>query len=275
MRILLCLVSDDKSVRDVVNSAKSEIVPHTYRETAEVKAIAPKFDVRAVEFGKDFAIERSILAKLECWDGVCLLTDNLEKLSQRLRTSCFVGKIDPNLDLTQVIAITVRVLSNYFRVLPYMRDKGSMQALALPLENFDADELRELTILFAQNGAENLFFRNFQSLLAKLRKRHKPRRPKNEYKKHYFQDDQKKHFDYGHEDHGQFDTAEPHTPLCEISGNFRFGWKIPTKYHFNMMKAFKKGTYIDGNFPGCHSQIVNIPGQTHVNIFANDFHKPK
>ncbi|QJE02494.1 hypothetical protein HH212_22780 [Massilia forsythiae] len=273
MQILLCLVSDNKPARDMVMSAKSALVPHTFRNTEAFKSLRAEIEVRAIEFGAEFAIEQFILSELDRWDGVCLLTDNLARMSARLRTSCFVGEIKAEVEMSALTAIAVRTLSNYFRLLPHMLDKGSMQALALPLNNFDADELRKVAYLCASEGTDDLFYRNFASLLARLMKRNGPRRPKHGQPKKYFQDDQKKHFDYGPEDHGQFDTGAPHTPLCEISGNFRFGWKIPTKYHYNMTKAYKDHTHIKGTFLGCHWQEVKIVGQTHANIFANDFQK--
>lgn len=274
MQILLCLVSDNKTARDMVMAGKISLVPHTFRNSVVFKSLgAAEIEVRAVDFGIDFSVENLILEELDRWDGVCLLTDDLARMSVRLRTSCFVGEVNSDADMTTFTAIAVRTLTNYFRIQPYMRDKGSMQALALPLNNFDADELRKLVALCASEGTNDLFYRNFTSLKKKLLNRNGPRRPKHGQPKKYFQDDQKKHFDYGHEDHGQFDTGDPHSPLCEISGNFRFGWKISTRYHYNMTKAYKDHTHIKGTFVGCHSQDVTVAGATHANIFANDFQK--
>ena len=275
MEILLCLVSEDYHARELVNRAQGALVPKTFRERPSVKDRNPTFDVRATGFTGNHTVEDLISNELGRWSGICLISDELERLPGKLRSTCFTGAVERGASQADMVGAATSLLANYFEVLKYALAKGTMEALALPIANFDAAELRELVELVSDRAQSPTFAQDFTGLLAKLQRRYAPKRPKDGDDRRYYQDDARKHFDYGTEDHGQFDTGHPHVRLCEISGNFRFGCRISTRHHYNMMGVKKKKTWIKGTFEGCHGHAVQIPGQSHVNIFANDFHKRK
>ena len=161
----------------------------------------------------------------------------------------------------------------FFAVKNLMSDAVNEQAMMLPLRNFEADELRELTRLSREESIGGNFVRDFEAAVANVMKRRLPRKRSN-HKTKYFIDDKDMHFVYGHELHARFDTGDPHVAACVLNGTFRFGRSIDTTRHYNASFGDGDVTNIAGDFPDCHGalkKVAKADGKTHVNMFANDF----
>lgn len=140
----------------------------------------------------------------------------------------------------------------------------------LPARNFISPELDALLECCRDHANVAGFGESFERRLARLRERERPRR-KSSYKTKYAVDDEGKFFNYGIEKHARFDTGRPHDEYCELQGLFRFGSCVDKDRHFNVSKGEGDETYIAGDFPNCHDNVVSVPGHTHLNMFCNDF----
>ncbi|ASL43525.1 hypothetical protein bAD24_I08540 [Burkholderia sp. AD24] len=164
-----------------------------------------------------------------------------------------------------------RLLRNFSYLISTLQQSEQGQAAILPIRNFDADAMRELVRVCRDETMNPLFAQLTTAHLSELRKRRRPRR-RSAYKTQYWVDDADKHFEYGHEKHALPATGRPHTLVCEICGNFRFGKKIPFDRHFNVTRGAGDKPRISGRFRNCHDEMVVVKETSHINMFSNDFH---
>lgn len=144
------------------------------------------------------------------------------------------------------------------------------QAMRLPIRNFQAGELVELSRIYREDILQNTFHNAARIQIARIRERKKPRR-RSSYHHQYFIDDKQLHFIFGKEKHEVLPTGEPHQPHCELNGNYRFGRKISIDEHFNVSYGDGDETYVSGTFFNCHdAQVTAKTGRTHLNMFSND-----
>jgi hypothetical protein len=140
----------------------------------------------------------------------------------------------------------------------------------LPFRNFRARQLRDLREVCRNKTLSPDFPNIITKHVEALKKRRRPRRNSN-YSNLYFVDDDDKIFQYGLEHHAQLATGAPHTPLCALTGKFRFGRRIATDRHYNVTKELGQHARITGEFHDCHDDVRRIQPTTHLNIFSNDY----
>ena len=152
-----------------------------------------------------------------------------------------------------------------------MSSAGNQLPLLLPLRNFTAKEWTELQGVFRGDGMDGNLPKRVGDLVKRINTRKRPRKQATSPQT-YLVDDDDKLFDYGKERHAQLATGKPHTSICVLTGNFRFGWRIPTDRHYNVTKESGGLTKIAGIFPDCHGDLIQVTDRTHLNMFSNDYH---
>lgn len=207
-----------------------------------------------------------------------LLQAELAYSIAKVRTALFVCHLrekngaDTNEYLMAEIS---RALSNLYTFKEIMDESKNLQALMLPIRNFSADIIKELPDNFVLNSMENTFRDWVERTVATIRRRRSPKKSKcaNPNVK-YFKDDNDVHFEFGHENHGQFATAEvTHKKSCEINGLFGFGYRIKETQQFNLTKS---GASISmATIVNCHDFVDAVKNASHVNMFANDYYTVK
>lgn len=274
MRLFICYASNNKTQSDFVGHQQVALIPRTLLDRDFIKEQNFSFSV-GIYTGKDGSLENYLHKRGSHVDAICLLLDSKTlPINISVRVACFVAEIDIGvapLNYKNSFARQFsKILSNFAVFASIIRDADNLQAMCLPLRNFKATELLALAESFEQGTTGNDFPRDIPSNVAKLRKMRHPM-PNRDPNEKYFVDTDDKYFSYGHETHSSISAGNGHSDLCVLSGNFRFGWKIPNNRHYNMQKPDGDKTSIAGEFEGCHGQVESVPRQKHVNIFASDF----
>lgn len=275
MQIHLCLVSDNSKAIDLVRDERLGLIPRPLIELLCKDDAIPVFSTRAYDSRKaNRGLESFLLERKESQAIIILRDRHYGGFIDHLFNACFV--ID--LDLTAVVKgnyknyfskIISQGLKNFFQYKRSVSDGSNQQAILLPLENFKAEEIQELKTLFRTRTLDPSFANHLKRTILLLKGRRRPRRNCN-YANIYFVDDDDKLFDYGKERHAQLETSNPHSELCELTGNFRFGIKIDSTRHYNVTKECKGHTNISGAFIDCHGDTHQITSRTHLNMFSND-----
>jgi hypothetical protein len=206
---------------------------------------------------------------------VLLLDASVVNFNDDLTCACFVADVEfstqPKANYKNyLIGKLSRLLKNLASFLTIMNDGSNEQVMLLPFRNFDAQQLCELRRVCRNETLSTEFINQVKSLVTSLKDRRRPHR-KSSYPDQYFADDEEKLFQYGLERHAQLATGTPHTLVCVLTGNFRFGKRIATDRHYNVTKERGQGTEIGGNFADCHGQTHVVRATTHLNIFSNDY----
>ncbi len=165
------------------------------------------------------------------------------------------------------------LLGNYGHLIDLTDSATYRQAASLPIRNFHATELQQLTEICSNESLSKTFKNKITPCLNKLVSRRGPNRRSN-YPSVYFRDDSKRNFQYGHEHHSRYETGGQHTNVCVIHGMFRFGRALSEQRHFNVTAGSASSRQrITCALPNCHEQIISVCNRTHINMFSNDFHK--
>ncbi|MCL4632823.1 hypothetical protein [Burkholderia sp.] len=165
------------------------------------------------------------------------------------------------------------LLGNYGLFLQIVQDGTRLQAVSLPIRNFDAEELRALVDLFQTRTLEKTFQNEIVPKFNKLLKLRGPKR-RSKYPNVYFKDERNRYFEFGHERHSRYETGEAHNLACLMNGKFRFGGVLDQERHFNVTVGNSDAReLITCDLPNCHDEPVIVKGRTHINMFSNDFHK--
>lgn len=189
--------------------------------------------------------------------------------------ACFVANVEfathPKTNYKNYFAGTLsRLLKNLATFLAIISDGANEQVMLLPFRNFNAQQLRNLREVCRNETLSPEFANMVVSLVEALKNRRRPHRKTN-YPDQYCVDDDEKLFQYGQERHAKLATGTPHTPVCILTGNFRFGRRITTDRHYNMTKESGRSTQIAGKFADCHDEVHIVAPTTHLNIFSNDY----
>lgn len=276
MRIHLCLVSSDQEANALVRRERIALIPKTLREQGRIKEIGANFSVSVydpVTAGRSLA---KYLLERDADEVIVLLLDrSLGDFVSDVASACFVAEVEfashPKTNYKNYFAGKLsRLLKNLVAFLGVIGDGSNEQVMLLPLRNFNAQQLRDLRNVFRTETLSPDFPNLLVSCVEALKNRRRPHRKSNYPDLHYVDDDEKL-FQYGLERHAQLATGAPHTLVCVLTGNFRFGKRIPVNRHYNVTKEFGRHTKIEGQFFDCHDQVHIVAPVTHLNIFSNDY----
>lgn len=277
MRALVALVSSNKGAWDVFLRKKDAVIPKSLRNLPRIQAIGLDFTTGFYDpLTAGRSLETYVLEAAKDADMVALLVDSAnEHLATSLAPACLVGRLsyDPavkNYD-NFISAQLTKLIKNLASVAELMSSAGNQLPLLLPLRNFAALEWGQLQEAFREQGIAGELPQNVGELVKVINKRKRPRKRATSQQT-YLVDDDDKLFDYGKERHAQLATGAPHTSMCLLMGNFRFGWRIPTNRHYNVTKEDGALTKIAGTFPNCHGTMIQVAERTHLNMFSNDYH---
>lgn len=207
-----------------------------------------------------------------------LLDESLAHLIAEVRSALFVCYMRENKNKNineYLMAEITMMLSNLYAFKTIMDESKSLQALMLPIRNFSAEVVNELPDTFVLNSMGNGFREWVEKTVAMIRKRRSPKKSRSDNPNvKFFKDDNDVHFEFGHEDHGQFATnGVKHKKSCEINGLFRFGYKLKATQQFNLSK---NGVLISmAKIMDCHDSVGEVKNASHVNMFANDYYTVK
>lgn len=237
-----------------------------------VKKLIPtfSFDTFCPDKSNRKNLIKYLLGVAKDYDGAIFVVDpNSLKFDQILEDSFFTAYISIpsyyNNYKNFFQSNLARLVKNYAAAMEFMNCLDSRQAMVLPLRNFHAPELSDLAQTFRDKSQDGRFRDKILSLINRLKDKKKRRGSK-----YFFIDDRNYLFEYANERHARLETGPPHNPLCEISGNFRFGRKIETAQHFNVMREIG---LISSMAPDCHDELITVKNKTHINMFSNDHHK--
>lgn len=275
---MFVLVSSDRGACDLFRKEKEALIPRSLRAHERIKSIGLDFVTGIYDPGTARrSLEDYVLDASKSAGAVGLLVDSaLAQVATPVANACFITNVafGPQTKNYKnlIVATLTKMVKHLATLTEAMSSAGNQQVLLLPLRNFIAPELNELRDLFRLHALSSDFPTRLPKLVARVNERKRPRRSST-YKNTYLVDDQSKLFDYGKEHHAQLETGEPHSSLCVLSGNFRFGYRIPVDRHYNVTKEAGSLTKISGIFVNCHDAEIEVPERTHLNMFSNDFHK--
>lgn len=276
MHIHLCLVSSDQGANTLVRKAQLSLIPRTFRKHEIMEAIGVEFSISVYDpltSGRPLA---QYLLDIPRSDAIALLVDkSLGGITNDIACACFIAEVEfpayPKLNYRNYFtSILSRLLWRLTDFITIMNDGANEQVMLLPFRNFNAKQLRDLREICRSDTLSPEFINNVMHHVESLKNRRRPHRKSN-YPHLYIVDDDEKIFKYGLERHAVLATGEPHTVDCILTGNFRFGKRIPTDRHYNVSKEVGKDTWIGGLFTDCHDAVHNVTPTTHLNIFSNDY----
>jgi len=277
MRAFICLVSSNALAKNLVEREQANLVAQHLRRDPRFSGSGSSISIGIYDpNAKQEALTNFVFERSKGMDVAALLIEGDPDIPlDDVSPAILVGTVVLNYTALRMSleAALNRALRNLLHIHAFTEDEKMLEVLLLPKRNFIADDLNELLLLARTAGASDDLIAQVSAKLALLRKRRRPRRrPVMDHQKKYIADDLKKLFDYGYENHSRYETGAPHTKSCILAARYRLGAKIPLEYrHYNMTKENGKETWITGQFPDCHHAPKSVD-QSHVNIFANDYH---
>lgn len=277
MKIFIGLVTADTAMSNYFSTKKDGVVPKDSLRRGFFMDRTPAVSVASYQPkgppSKE-SVEKFLFSRIKDFDACIVLVDaGWENFIANLKTSIFTHVFTPAQVANyqnffhQLIAQSLRSLG---QLLVKFENANDVELLSLPLRNFKAGELIELTRLFQTDHPRPDFINLIDRQLSELRKRVRPRR-RSEFKTTYAVDDMNRFFSYGKERHSRFATGDDHEPHCEIAGHFRFGRRIDSGRHYNVSETEGDKTHIRGLFFDCHGEQHDVKDKTHLNMFANDY----
>jgi len=275
--LFIGLISSNENICAEFTKKRDGLIPKEVRSREKIKGLNPVFSIGAFNPAKDErSVEEYLLYATRKADAAVLLVDS-RHLSDVLaiRNSFFATPLtigDSELNYNNFFGqIFPRLLTNFSDLLNLMLDTSNEQVMGLPLRNFHAGELRELTRICREETMSGTFRNAVVEQVIALKQRKRPRRNE-DGKQRFIVDDNALYFDYGKEHHARLATGAPHSASCVLTGNFRFGKRIATDRHYNMTRLSGGQTKISGEFLNCHDQPCFVKETSHINIFSNDYH---
>jgi len=279
VKLFICLVTPDEKLRAYFGKGKSAIIPPEALDrgpwahhgvTTTIVTWSP--ENRSVSAA---AFDRFLLSKARDHDACLLFVDTVwAAYVANVRNSAFVAPFD-GAAITGALqnvffGLSARALRSFGQILAKFANGETAQLLALPLRNFRAQDLAEIARLCRENPLSGTLSTDVDQCLSRLRLRVRPRK-KSSYRTRYAVDDGQRFFKYGNERHARFATGKPHRPSCEVAGLFRFGSRLDELRHYNVSETEGDETTVSGEFVDCHDHVHDVPEQTHLNMFANDY----
>ena len=277
MRAFICLVSSNVVAKQLVEKEQANLVSENLRRDQRFKTKGSAISIGIYTPNTtQTSLTSFVFERCKGMDVVALLFENDVALPlDDVSPAILAGTVVLNYAMLRMSLESAfnRTLKNLLQIYAFTNDEKMLEVLLLPKRNFIADDLNNLLLLGQTAGACEDLIAQISAKLALLRKRRKPRRRATiDSKKKYIVDDDQKLFEYGYENHSKYETGSPHTKACILAARYRLGVKIPLEYrHYNMTKEKGSGTWITGQFRDCH-EVQKSVDQSHVNIFANDYH---
>lgn len=275
MTTSIVVLTSNEALSRFVGIKKSAIVPVEIRNKPCFRE--KPFAVSSVlvrELGKATEILANYFVGIpESTEALIVLCEKgLEKFAAPFARSFFTYFFDPGMGGKTVQNylgyVCARVLSAFAIYSSRFDDAKYRRLMLLPTRNFKASEIKDLEGLFLGSVKTDDFGPKLDGILARIRKRQKPKR-ESTYDDVYIVDDSHRHFIYGKERHSQNETScPPHGASCLTSGHFRFGRRYDSGRHYNVSYA---GWNISGMFASCHDAQIQMTARSHINMFPNDF----
>lgn len=268
-------MSSDPGANELVRKERRALIPKSLRDHQRMKDIGAEFSVSVYDPATACRpLAQYLLEGKENQVIVLLLDRSLGDFAADVACACFVTDVEfathPKTNYTNYFAGKLaRLLKNLASFLHIIDDGANEQVMLLPFRNFNAQQLRELREVCRNETLSPEFANMVARLVEALKNRRRPHRKSN-YTEQYYVDDDEKLFQYGLERHSQLATGAPHTSVCALTGNFRFGRRIEVNRHYNVTKESGRGTEIAGEFVDCHDDVHVVVRTTHLNIFSND-----
>lgn len=277
MNVLVCLISSLGNVAEVVARQRERLIPQDlFKKKGPDYPV--NFKVSVYNPNKEsISFEKFLLREAKTSEAVILLVEEIHScLVVPIENAVFAATFDVKDERVSNFKnffgnYFSQLFRNFFVVKTLMDDAEKLQAMILPLRNFDAPALREMARLSRENSRCANFTLPLEVQLAEIVKLRVPRK-KSKSPLKYFVDQKGKHFVYGYENHASIDTGKPHVAACEFNGHFRFGKRIDPRRHYNVSFGDGDTTHISGDFPDCHGVVHTVPKKSHLNMFANDFY---
>jgi hypothetical protein len=279
VKIFIGLVTPDEALRRYYGLGKERVVPRGSISRGyfleQEPSVAPAA-YRPKNAPSTYDIEKWFVSRTKSTDACLLLVDTeWENFVENMRSASLSiafrrDDIVSSNNMNFFHSIIGRLLRVFGSVASKFKNGDDRQLLTLPLRNFHAPELTQIARLCRDKCFDPNFNYDLDRQLSVLRTRRRPRK-RSSSKVMYAVDDQSRFFVYGKETHARLGTGEPHKPHCELAGNFRFGQRIDALRHYNVSETEGDRTTIEGSFRDCHDTSHGVRGQTHLNMFSNDY----
>lgn len=279
MRVAVYLLTSNERLKRFAGTNKANAIPKDVGSRGFFKNHPARFTIHAwspkAEDKSASGFERFLIGRSDTSDATIVFSDQeWIKYTYYIRSALFVVPFDSSTvgDNPQNFfhRISAQGLKAFGQLLAKFDRADDGKLLTLPLRNFRAEELAELSRLCREDVLNPDFSNAVEAQLVALRKRERPRRRSN-YPNVYAVDDEKRFFIYGHEKHSRFATGDPHITSCEICGHFRFGKRIDPLRHYNVSETEGDDTSISGNFSDCHGTNHAVGQKKYLNMFPNDY----
>lgn len=279
MKVAVYLLTSNERLKRFAGTTKANAIPKDVGSRGFFKNHPARFTLHSwspkPEDRSASGFERFLIGRLSTSDATIIFSDQeCIKYAYHIRNAVFVVPFDsskigdnPQNFFHKISALGLKafgqLLAKFDRA-----DDGKL--LTLPLKNFRAEELVELSRLCRDDVLKPDFSNAVEAQLSALRIRERPRRRSN-YPNVYAVDDNNRFFIYGNEKHSRFATGDPHSTSCEICGHFRFGKRIDSLRHYNVSETEGDDTRVSGDFIDCHGTTHRVGQKKYLNMFPNDY----
>lgn len=276
MSLLLLIFSSDKSLREFSAKRKSSLFPESSVSNSifsNLNISVNSFDTGRLQSKEK--MESIVLDRSKQSTHIIVMIDHDQiHWASNITTSTMVIGIDTTFANGNYQNYFYQKLSKAIKTFNFLNTMFSKLSdsvlLSLPLRNFSGNDLQSLKSQFESQDSISDIQSSFDRDMKTLRRRVRPRK-KSRHPDKYAVDDNKRFFVFGKEEHSLPDTGGEHTPYCELNSNFRFGFGINNKRHYNVSEGEQDRTTISGNFYNCHDVVKHVNSGTHLNMFSNDF----
>ena len=282
MKILIVLVSRERSLTDTANVRQESLIPSSARAKlrsqnvdAKVVGYSPLNENSVSDPHLDFS--KFIIEKSVSYQGIACFVDHEDyDLIGNDRYGLFVGYFERMRALQNpfntLSAVVGRGVENFAFLLSKFQSGGNFSAFILPYHTFSCDCLSGLGTNFRDLSLDARMKREIDAFVAMANARRRPKEKGGWRSREIaFVDDREHYFCLGHEHHAEAETGGDHEVSCSVEKLLRFGVKFPQHLHFNVT-AKKPGKMISGLFRTCHGNSETRFGpSTHLNVFPNNF----
>lgn len=239
---------DESDILHVVNANEADYVSNLLE--VKIKQSNKKYIIIICDESLKFKYEKYLSVYFFCFAPICDFKKPIEN---------------------KVRGVVGRALKVFSHLEKCAQKSEKLQALLLPLENFQSNNLSAIRSMLC-----NVFLfneRNFkQELEGEISLLLRARKPKVKTRNNlrYFVDGSRMFYHYGYEIHAMNESVGGnHNLLCELSATFRFGLRFDERRHFNVSREGSKNVWFDG-FVNCHGDVSSVSRTaTHLNMFPN------
>jgi hypothetical protein len=277
MKLRVLFATSDQTLRTFIGLRKVSLIPPSMISDGYWAKRGVRFDVCALEINanmssSDFA--EMIHTQAEQFDAVVLLIeDACHHLAEGVRdavfTVDFLKKYGGKSTQNRIGAILTQTLKRFAVVAQKFEDNKFRKLMLLPLDMFQASELKAMRKLITRDNFTSGFNEALDRVLAQFEPRQRPKK-RMTFPDKYVIDDRPLFYQYGHEQHALVERNTPHTAICVLNADFRFGCRYDARRHYNVTKE-KKDDPVSGAFISCHQQAVSVRPCSHINVFPNGF----